>query len=148
MKPRRSGHSKQESRLSAAHQKLLSDSAIAPDVARERGYKSTNGNLRHLRFAPNQCRTGLLIPIWGGGQDYWLRLRPDDPRKDEHGKIIKYETPRGSRMTLDIHPRMREKLGDPKVDLFILGSAEGGRRNLKGAMHHRPAWRVELAWPE
>ena len=52
------------------------------------------------------------------------QLRPDEPR-DNNGRAIKYETPAGSRMVLDVPPMVRERLGDPRVDLWV---TEGARK--------------------
>ena len=42
------------------------------------------------------------------------------------GKAVKYETPKGSSMALDVHPFARAKLGDPKTPLFITEGIKKG----------------------
>src|SRR5207302_2675304 len=110
------------------HQELIDRSGIAPEVAQERGYRSvtTRAALRRLGFADSQCRVpALLIPVWGvAGEIVTYQARPDQPRVVA-GKSLKYETPRGSRMALDVPRRARQWLGDPARPLFI---TEGARK--------------------
>lgn len=110
------------------HKKLMADSGISPEVADARGYRSvfTKAELRRLGFGEQQCKPGLLIPIWGvTGAIASYQLRPDTPRIGRRGKPLKYETPRGSRMVLDAHPLIRAQLGDPRVPLIV---TEGVRK--------------------
>jgi hypothetical protein len=69
---------------------------------------------------------GLLLPIHGpAGGIASYQFRPDEPRiKDS--KPVKYETPVGSRMVLDVHPFCREKLGDPSIPLFVTEGIKKG----------------------
>jgi len=110
------------------HELLLRHSSISSDVASARGYRSVTikAELERLGFSKQQARTpALLIPIWGTtGEIVLYQSRPDEPRI-LRGKSIKYETPRGARMVLDIPPRVREWLGDPSRPLFI---TEGVRK--------------------
>lgn len=111
------------------HAKLLADSAISPEVARARGYRSvrTKADLQSLGFARSQCRVpALLIPICNvHGEFASYQARPDDPRVGESGKPVKYETASGTRMVLDVPRSVRPLLGDPKVPLVI---TEGARK--------------------
>src|SRR5262245_16026614 len=104
------------------HARLLVDSAIIPAVAEARGYRSIEkrAELRRLGFSDQQARTpALLIPIYGvTGELVLYQQRPDEPRMVD-GRVVKYETPRGSRMVLDVPPTIREKLVDPSVPLII-----------------------------
>jgi replicative DNA helicase len=111
------------------HAALLEASAISPEVARERGYLSvdTKKRLETAGFAPFQ-RTipGLLIPIRGtDGEIKAHQYRPDNPRADADGKKVKYETPKGSKLVLDVPPGALSDLGNPQVNLFI---TEGARK--------------------
>ena len=105
------------------HRQLIDNSAIWPEVASERGYRSamSKAELRRLGFTDRQCRVpALLIPIWSvGGEIISYQIRPDGPRINERGKPVKYETPGGSRMVLDVPPRARAGLGDPSIPLFV-----------------------------
>jgi hypothetical protein len=102
----------------------LVGSGISEDVARERGYVSvdTKRRLDSAGFKHYQQRIpGLLIPVHdtSGAVALW-QYRPDKPRASgKTGKPVKYETPGGSRMVMDVPPRVRAKLGDPKVPLWV-----------------------------
>lgn len=105
------------------HAAQLAGSAIGEDVAAERGYVSvdTKRRLDSAGFKHYQQRTpGLLIPVHdtSGAVALW-QYRPDSPRANGSGKPVKYETPGGSRMVLDVPPRIRGQLGDPKVPLWV-----------------------------
>jgi hypothetical protein len=79
--------------LSAAHRAHLATSAIADAVIAERGYSS---DARGLRLPIYQLGTPVAFDSW---------LRPDAPRVDEHGKLIKYLWPAGQPHVLDVLPR-------------------------------------------
>jgi hypothetical protein len=105
------------------HAAQLAGSAIGEDVAAERGYVSvdTKRRLDSAGFKHYQQRVpGLLIPVHdtSGAVALW-QYRPDKPRANGSGKPVKYETPGGSRMVLDVPPRIRGQLGDPKVPLWF-----------------------------
>ena len=109
--------------LSAEHRRNLEvESGLSPQIVNARGYRtvSTKTELRQLGFAGSQCNPpGLLIPIHSPpGEIVNYQFRPDLPRIND-GRPVKYETPRGSRMTLDVHPFARQMLGDPSVPLFV-----------------------------
>ena len=108
---------------------LLEESGIRAEVAEGRSYKTvrTKAELTQNGFGRNQQSVpGLLIPIHGpAGEITLYQYRPDEPRVKD-GKPIKYETPSGSKMTLDVHPCMRNKLGDPSVPLFVTEGVKKG----------------------
>jgi len=118
-----------EPALLPQHAGLIAASGIAPAIAAARGYHSVSrkAELRRLGFADTQCRVpALLIPIRGvTGEVVSYQIRPDEPRVNREGKAVKYETPRGSRMALDVPPAARPWLGDPAKLLFI---TEGARK--------------------
>ncbi len=120
--------SAQSSTLFPQHRKLLDDSAISPDVAQERGYRSvdTRTRLQSIGIA-NAGRSvpGLLIPTWGLTEPVGFQYRPDSPRVDDRGKTRKYETPHRQPNRLDIHPRIVPAIGDPTVPLIV---TEGARK--------------------
>jgi len=105
------------------HAADLAGSAIDPEVARERGYVSvdTKTRLEGPGFAAYQRRTpGLLIPVHNvTGVVAQHQYKPDEPRVTRRGTVVKYETPGGSRMVLDVPPRERARIGDPHVPLWI-----------------------------
>lgn len=117
------------------HQALIQESGISEEVAMARGYRSaiTRAELKRLGFADRQTNVpALLIPVRGlNGDPVLYQVRPDNPRVCD-GKPIKYETPRGARMTLDVPPHARASLGDPRVPLFI---TEGVRKADAGVSH-------------
>ncbi len=109
---------------------LLDDSAIAPRVVEARRYRTveTKTDLERIGFSPTQRNVpGLLIPVCSpAGEVVTWQLRPDEPREKKNGKPVKYETPTGSRMALDVHPFVRDQLGDPSVPLFITEGIKKG----------------------
>ena len=125
------------SAVSEGHwQTLCQESAIRPEVIAERGYRTVTdaAELATLGFAPAQRRApGLLIPVFGPDGSLALhQFRPDSPRQvtgreaGESPKLIKYETPAGAGMRLDVPPRCRPKLGDPKTPLWITEGVKKG----------------------
>ena len=116
--------------LNEAHQRmLLRGSGISPEVVAARGYRTvaTKAELRVLGFAgPQSNPPGLLVPIHSpAGEVVNYQFRPDRPRISD-GRPVKYETPKGSRMALDVHPFAREGLGDPSSPLWITEGIKKG----------------------
>lgn len=110
--------------LSARHRAMLeTDSGIRPDVIAARGYETitVKARLTEIGFSNRQCRVpALLIPVYGlSGEITTYQIRPDTPRIDRTGKVIKYETPLGSRMDIDVSPLIREQVVDVRVPLVI-----------------------------
>ncbi len=108
---------------------LLEGSAVAPDVVEARGYRTVGdgAELEELGLGRDQRNTpGLLVPLYGPGGDVVLhQFRPDEPRI-KNGRQVKYETPAGARMVLDVHPTARGRLGDPSVPLFVTEGVKKG----------------------
>jgi hypothetical protein len=123
------------------HVRLLQERAIAPEVAKARGYRSAPWKeyaLKYGDFSQSSIGAkwggGLLIPVRPveGGVAWW-QYRPDRPRAGRNGKKIKYLTPKGAAMRLDVHPSMRHHLGNPSVPLFITeGIMKGDALNSLG----------------
>jgi hypothetical protein len=111
------------------HAALLDASAITPAVRAARGYRSVTrqSELERLGFARSQRSVpALLVPIYGpNGRPSTYQSRPDTPRVNGDGRPVKYETPRASRMVLDVPRAVRDRLGNPSVPLFI---TEGARK--------------------
>ena len=110
--------------LAEHHEKMLiEESSIDKKVVEARGYSTIakKVDLKKLGFAERQCNPpGLLIPVYSPTGDIaTYQYRPDKPRIDKKGRPVKYETPSGTRMVLDVHPFAREMLGNPTVPLFI-----------------------------
>ncbi len=116
-------------RLLPHHLEQLAKSAISGTVARERGYFSVEHKreLEELGFGRSQLIIPTLaISIHGVVADEapWFVHRPDRPRiKDGHAK--KYEIPTGRKMALDIHPRVRPNLANPRYPVFV---TEGSKK--------------------
>lgn len=119
--------------LSVEHAKLIKASAIAWDVAVERGYYTIDhkAEAARLGFGRNQQNVpALVVPIYSvfDGQVANYQIRPDFPRIDKRsGKPVKYETVVNARMCIDVHPRLYRagSLKAPLVPLFI---TEGVRK--------------------
>jgi hypothetical protein len=109
---------------------LIEGSGIDPEVVEARDYRTIEKkiDLKHLGFADRQCNPpGLLIPIYSPTGDVaTYQYRPDLPRVGKDGKPVKYETPSGTRMVLDVHPFARDMLGDPSVPLYITEGIKKG----------------------
>jgi hypothetical protein len=108
--------------LLAQHQALIDCSAILPEVAAARGYRSVTDRceLAKLGFSSTQRRVPcLLLPLYSvQGSSPYAQIRPDHPRL-RRGKLVKYETPTGVAMRIDVPPLIRERLGDPHEPLWI-----------------------------
>jgi hypothetical protein len=116
--------------LSDRHRHMLEiESAITAEVIQARGYCTIEDpeELPSLGFQPYQAITpGLLVPLydmWGNISSY--QYRPQDPRENGEGKLIKYETREGHRQVLDANPILGERLRDPKEPLIV---TEGARK--------------------
>jgi hypothetical protein len=146
--PVRDEYCKEGAGLLPHHRQLLADSAIKPKFARERGYRSilTKRELGRYGFSPSQQSTpALLIPLFGPqGQLVSYQIRPDSPRlKGDPAKPIKYETPAGAQMRVDVPLALSKKsviqndapyfdstevparIANPNIPLFI---TEGARK--------------------
>jgi hypothetical protein len=104
---------------------MLKHSAITPEVIERRDYRSITKkcDMQALGFRSNQIHgPSLVIPVYNvQGEIATYQLRPDQPRMRD-GKPVKYETPTGSRMALDVNPLIRQHINNPQIPLFI---AEG-----------------------
>lgn len=118
--------------LSPKHQhELLVGSGITEGAIVARGYRTaaTPEQIAELGFSPDQCLApALVIPVHGvdaGVVGY--QIKPDTPRKRD-GKPVKYETPAGASMRLDICPieSVRKELKDPGKDLWITEGVKKG----------------------
>jgi len=108
--------------LSENHRKMLFDeSGIAPAIAAERSYATVRSRADLPEFKKYQRRApALRVPIHSpDGETTRSQLRPDRPRRDKAGKVIKYETVGGSQCILDVHPRMRDEVRCGDGDLFV-----------------------------
>src|SRR5918993_546137 len=116
--------------LSANHERMLfEESGIEPEVVKARGYRTVRRKveLEELGFGRTQRNVpALLIPVYSPrGEISTYQVRPDEPMIRD-GKPVKYQTPVNSNMAFDVHPFMRNKLGDPSVPLFITEGVKKG----------------------
>lgn len=120
---RGAGDNKDPSRhLSPSHiHQLLEESGISPEVSRERVYGTVTRRSELLRgFKDYQRGRGLYIPTYSpDGTTTSAQLKRDTPRKNKKGQPLKYETPGGSKIILDVHPRMLEEVRAGAEDLWI-----------------------------
>lgn len=104
------------------HRKLLEESGVSESRISERGYYSetVRTELARLGFSPAQrVVPALVIPIWSYGDRPSLhQIRPDHPRY-LRGKPVKYETPVGTALQIDIPPKVREEVLNGVEPLFI-----------------------------
>jgi hypothetical protein len=111
------------------HRALIEASSISSDVARLRGYWSAteHGQLLDLGYAPYQIRVpALVVPVYAPyGELVWHQIRPDHPRRNSAGKDLKYESPAGTALRIDVPPPVRHQIDDPRVPLLV---TEGVRK--------------------
>src|SRR5215216_729820 len=110
---------------------LFEESRLSARVVVNRGYRTVThkAELERLGFGRAQRNVpALLVPIYGAtGEISFYQSRPDEPRIDKkRGKPVKYETPAGATMALDVHPFCRDRLGDPNAPLFITEGVKKG----------------------
>ena len=110
--------------LSPAHQRMLfEESCLSTSVAEKRGYRTvtTRAELSRLGFSkPQQREPALVVPMYSpSGELITHQIRPDAPRKNGNGKPIKYETPAGSPIHLDVHPSQTKRVRDASVPLWV-----------------------------
>jgi hypothetical protein len=110
--------------LSARHLEHLRLSAIPPEFIRRRGYRTIEDpkELEALGFRKQQCRVpGILFRLHGVNGDGIVsyQYRPDNPRLNNRGKPIKYETPAGAVNRIDSPPSCHNDLANPQIDLLI-----------------------------
>lgn len=110
------------------HLELIKKSAISPEVARARGYRSakTPKELVQLGFKPRQGNVpALVIPMSDvDRKDAGPFIRADRPRKKGE-REIKYELPKGKPLKLDVPASSHAALSDTGVTLWV---ADGPRQ--------------------
>jgi hypothetical protein len=95
---------------------LLGESGISPEIVRGRGYRSVKRRDELAEFPEWQRRLGLYIPMYSpDGEKTGCQLKPDRQRKG-----LKYESPLGAEVILDVHPQARDEVRDGDGDLFIV----------------------------
>lgn len=99
--------------LFRSHRRMLFDeSGLDPGVVAERGYETVTSRSQLLDFKKYQRRASadapaLRVPMYSpDGITRLSQIRPHTPRKDS----LKYETPTGADLIIDVHPRMRDRV--------------------------------------
>ena len=107
--------------LSNSHRGMLGASNISGEVIAARGYRTVRKRSEVPdEFADWQRRLGLLVPTYSpDGQTSGHQLRPNKPIARKNGNTPKYETPYGSRITLDVNPLMLDEVRGGDGDLWI-----------------------------
>lgn len=121
--------------LSPEHlSEIISESAINPDVAQARGYRTIWGSkedraeLARMGFSRSvvdreETYPALLVPLFRAtGEVISYQLKPSFPRVlngDGKAKPVKYETPKGSSAHVDVPPFTQEVLSNTKKPLWI-----------------------------
>ena len=95
--------------------------SVSVAVKREYRTVTSKAELARLGFSkPQQRAPALVVPMYSpAGELATYQIRPDTPRKNDKGKSIKYETPSGSPIRLDVHPNQIERVKDTSVPLWI-----------------------------
>src|SRR5262245_52375223 len=111
--------------LTQAHlQMLKEDSGIAEDVIVARGYSTatTPAQLEALGFAEYQRRApALVLPVYDvHGSVALHQIRPEHPRKNKKKKTLKYDTPEGQHLVLDVAPEHLDLLGQGAIPLVVI----------------------------
>ena len=123
-------------------------SGIATEAILERGYRSILGHkeLADLHYSKSQQRLtpGILIPLFApDGSPAGSQYRPDSPRLDAQGRPIKYETPAGGSVRLDVPPRFRAAIADPAIPLYF---TEGAKKADAAASHGLACVNLSGVW--
>jgi len=106
------------------------ESAISAEVIQARGYRTVTDKkeLAALGFSKSQqLAPGLLLPVFApDGTNGLYQFRPNAPRADKKGKLVKYETPSGAAMRLDCPTVCREQIKNPSIPLWITEGIKKG----------------------
>lgn len=119
--------------LSAAHATALAAGGIRPEVVAARGYWTATPDdadeIKRLGHSAELVMAGdaLMLPLHDvHGQVALTIARADVPRVAARGKLLKYEHPRGSRLTLDVHPMARAALSSVEEPLWVTEGQKKG----------------------
>jgi hypothetical protein len=113
--------------LSDSHRRMLfKESGISREVATERGYYTARSRSEVPdAFKGYQRKPGLVVPMFSpDGETVGYQLRPNHPIRRKNGSAPKYETPAGSRITLDVNPLMLDQVRHGEGDLWVTEGAK------------------------
>ena len=109
---------------------LHRESAICQRVIKERGYWTATipRELIDLGFSRTQARVpALVLPVWNYLREaIQHQIRPDNPRCGKQDKPVKYETPKNSRLVIDVPPTVGRRVQNPNLPLFITEGIKKG----------------------
>jgi hypothetical protein len=136
--------------LAPHHRTMLEhESGISPEKINDRGYFTVTDtdDLQELGFADYQLRVpAIVIPVYGvDGRLRFYRIRPDDPRRylEKPAKVVKYEQPMGTALTLDVPRSVQPFLSDAERRLWVV---EGERKADALASHGEVAVALLGVW--
>lgn len=110
-------------KLSPAHREQLEvGSGLPTELVAARRYETVTvkAELKRRGFGDSQLNVpALLIPLWNvHGEIAGYQCKPDFPRI-RSGRVLKYETPAGMKMVIDVPPSVLHLIGNPSVPLWI-----------------------------
>ena len=134
--------------LSPKHRHALEvESAISPDVIAARGYFTCDDPalLRAHGFNKAQSLTpALVVPLWNcDGERAGVAIRHAIARTDRNQKKVKYDTPQGSTLALDISPATLDLLTAKTKPLIF---TEGAKKADSAAARGFPAVNLNGVW--
>ena len=107
---------------------LLHESGIDPAVAEGRGYETVTSRAELLDFGKKQRRASpdapaLRVPLHSpDGITRLPQIKPHTPRVPG----LKYETPAGAELIIDVHPRMRDRACHGDEPLLVTEGCKTG----------------------
>jgi len=119
------------------HRKHLQASGLSDATIEAAGiYSETNaerlGESLNWGGPAKKLVPALVIPFLGDdGPTGYSRIRPDNPRQ-QGGKPVKYESPRGRPNEIYLPPEIHRSLADPGIELLI---TEGEKKALAAQQH-------------
>lgn len=98
-------------------------SGITPGAIALRGYytETDPAALKALGFGEWQCLVpALVVPMWGvDGLVSSYQIKPDNPRLNKKGKVVKYESLPSRPAVIDVPPCMHRLIDDPEEAIWI-----------------------------
>jgi putative DNA primase/helicase len=109
---------------------LVEESAISPDLIAQRGYRtvSVKAELERLGFSRAQISVPALEIPWyrPDGSLGLYQIKPDEPRVSRDGRVCKYKFPYKAEIPLDVHPNLRDVVGNPDNALYVTEGIKKG----------------------
>jgi len=121
--------------LAEKHRKELLASSISDEIMNETGYYSViNPRALPPIFTGRQRElVGMVYPIHDvTGAEVSAQIKPDNPREDIDGRLIKYEAAINGRPCIDVPPRSQRFLHDVEAPIWF---TEGRKKADAGLSH-------------